>query len=184
MQTFFNLGIANFERLCYNAFRNKVSASPSGVTFEPHLLYGIARPYSTAMSGLIISVEDSTVRQHSTHPAYTAGFKGHCEARRDTKNDLVLRPFFCTLRPLHNFLVPIQQKRLSSRSFYAIMQRLTKNMVFALMVKRSRRRPLTAESRVRFPMGVPQSTTNPISLRWDLLLSMAGGHLCPNRYRQ
>ena len=27
---------------------------------------------------------------------------------------------------------------------------------YALMVKRSRRRPLTAESRVRFPMGVPK----------------------------
>lgn len=30
---------------------------------------------------------------------------------------------------------------------------------YALMVKRSRRRPLTAESRVRFPMGVPKKST-------------------------
>ena len=41
-----------------------------------------------------ISVEDSTVRQHSTHPAYTAGFKGHCEARRDTKRTTALVVLF------------------------------------------------------------------------------------------
>ena len=35
----------------------------------------------------------------------------------------------------------------------------------ALMVKRSRRRPLTAESRVRFPLGVPQKYKE---VRWLL----------------
>lgn len=36
---------------------------------------------------------------------------------------------------------------------------------YALMVKRSRRRPLTAESRVRFPMGVP-FTNNTTRFEW------------------
>ena len=40
-----------------------------------------------------------------------------------------------------------------------------KNGIPALMVKRSRRRPLTAESRVRFPMGVP-FTDNTTLFEW------------------
>ena len=42
--------------------------------------------------------------------------------------------------------------RLRAFAFYAIITRQTR---YALMVKRLRRRPLTAESGVRFPMRVP-----------------------------
>ena len=42
--------------------------------------------------------------------------------------------------------------RLRASAFYAI---ITKQTRYALMVKRLRRRPLTAESGVRFPMRVP-----------------------------
>ena len=42
--------------------------------------------------------------------------------------------------------------RLRASTFYAI---ITKQTRYALMVKRLRRRPLTAESGVRFPMRVP-----------------------------
>ena len=49
-------------------------------------------------------------------------------------------------------IAKMHANRLRAFAFYAIITRQTR---YALMVKRLRRRPLTAESGVRFPMRVP-----------------------------
>lgn len=89
---------------------------------------------------------------YKTAPHGDAGFNQEGKAR---VRGLFLMNLFGAwhLRICNVKIFPTTQNRLRAPQFY---DNISEQNICALMVKRLRRRPLTAESRVRFPMGVPK----------------------------
>lgn len=133
------------------------------------ILYGIARSFCGCQASFISVRQKQSV---ASNPPCTCRFiKWHHTASWDFL-------FYGKFSKACEFACPT--------SAFMILSHSRKQTAYALMVKRLRRRPLTAESGVRFPMRVPKKCSKPAlfilprrgtkkkqsSLIWALLFSL------------